>query len=172
MKWIDLRNNQLTSIPSDGLARHNFLRYILLGGNHIRQLPVELGTIVARQSCFNTLVCRTGKLKGLSALNLDGNPLDHPLIDVVKQGIKAIQQYLRDEYARCSNGDHLQQTDSDNDESSDKEHNGMVADVWASSDDEQHRQARSTRSYNLIFLSCSSLIPLTTDTYFVRYVSP
>ena len=43
LKWIDLRNNQLTEIPSDGLAKHTSLRYLLLGGNLIRTLPVELG---------------------------------------------------------------------------------------------------------------------------------
>ena len=37
-----------------------------------------------------------GKVKTLSALNLDGNPLIHPPFEIVKQGIKSIQQYLRD----------------------------------------------------------------------------
>jgi hypothetical protein len=38
----------------------------------------------------------SGKVKTLSALNLDGNPLIHPPFEIIKQGIKAIQHYLRD----------------------------------------------------------------------------
>ncbi len=50
-----------------------------------------------------------GKVKTLSALNLDGNPLDQPPFAIIKQGIKSIQQYLRD------------QLDSDSSISSDEE---------------------------------------------------
>ncbi|CAF5161684.1 unnamed protein product, partial [Rotaria magnacalcarata] len=68
LKWIDLRNNKITRIPGIGLDKNASLRYLLLSGNLIRTLPVELG-----------------KVKGLSALNLDGNPLEHPPLDIVKQ---------------------------------------------------------------------------------------
>ncbi|CAF1277997.1 unnamed protein product [Adineta ricciae] len=80
LKWLDLRHNQLTSIPHEGLASHSSLQYLLLSGNNLRTLPHELG-----------------KVKTLSALNLDGNPLQHPTNEIVKQGIKAVLQYLRDE---------------------------------------------------------------------------
>ena len=45
LKWIDLRNNQITEIPSMGLDQHDSLRYLLLGGNLIHSLPVQLGKI-------------------------------------------------------------------------------------------------------------------------------
>ncbi|CAF3384527.1 unnamed protein product [Rotaria socialis] len=79
LKWLDLRNNKLTLIPSRGLAKHQALQYLLLSGNHLRTLPCELG-----------------KMKQLTALNLDGNPLGHPPCYIIKQGIKAIQKCLRD----------------------------------------------------------------------------
>ncbi len=75
-----------------------------------------------------------GKVKGLSALNLDGNPLDHPPFGIVKQGIKAIQQYLRDEKI---------QSEDDDDDDDDEE---REVDVWASSDDENDGQRRRSRS--------------------------
>ncbi|CAF4535537.1 unnamed protein product [Rotaria sp. Silwood1] len=134
LKWIDLRNNKITHIPSLGLDKHNSLRYLLLSGNLIRTLPVQLG-----------------KLKGLSALNLDGNPLDHPPLEIVKHGIKAIQQYLRNEHihhSKCTN----QKTDSEDENYyDDEQQTNIVQDVWASSDDDnddqQRRIARSEASY-------------------------
>ncbi|UJR36924.1 hypothetical protein I4U23_029636 [Adineta vaga] len=99
LKWLDLRHNKLTSIPHEGLGAHSSLQYLLLSGNFLRTLPHELG-----------------KVKTLSALNLDGNPLNHPPNEVIKQGIKAIQQYLRDElhtddeFSLTDDDDDLQQT--------------------------------------------------------------
>lgn len=43
LKWLDLRNNQLTSIPSHGLAKHRSLQHLLLSRNRLRTLPYELG---------------------------------------------------------------------------------------------------------------------------------
>ncbi|CAF1165332.1 unnamed protein product [Adineta steineri] len=96
LKWLDLRNNQLTSIPHHGLAKHSSLQYLLLSGNLLQKLPFELG-----------------KVKTLSALNLDGNPLHHPPIEIIKQGIKAIQQYLRD---RLNSDNEALLSDDDNDD--------------------------------------------------------
>ncbi|UJR09247.1 hypothetical protein I4U23_013493 [Adineta vaga] len=133
LKWIDLRNNQLTHIPTNGLARHSSLRYLLIGGNLIRTLPLELG-----------------KVKNLSTLNLDGNPLEYPPADIVKQGIKIIQHYLRDEYIRHSKSTQ-EQFDSE-DESYPNEQD-IVPDVWASDDDDddgKNNQRRKTRKTKLI----------------------
>ncbi|CAF4379405.1 unnamed protein product, partial [Adineta steineri] len=96
LKWLDLRNNQLTSIPHHGLAKHSCLQYLLLSGNLLQKLPFELG-----------------KAKTLSALNLDGNPLHHPPIEIIKQGIKAIQQYLRD---KLNSDNEALLSDDDNDD--------------------------------------------------------
>ncbi len=76
-----------------------------------------------------------GKVKGLSALNLDGNPLDHPPFAIVKQGIKAIQQYLR-----------KQSEDEDEEQQQQQQQNDIIADVWASSDEDNADQQRRTRS--------------------------
>ena len=43
VKWVDLRNNCLTSLPTIGLKNHNSLEILLLQGNQIRYLPPELG---------------------------------------------------------------------------------------------------------------------------------
>ncbi|CAF0802444.1 unnamed protein product [Didymodactylos carnosus] len=118
LKWLDLRNNHLHNVPHKGLEKHTALRYLLLGGNMIRILPSELG-----------------KVKTLSALNLDGNPLEFPPWDVVKQGLKAIQIFLREDHIRRSKLEH-KELDSD-DENYDQERDiNLVNDVWASDDDD------------------------------------
>jgi Leucine-rich repeat (LRR) protein len=43
IKWLDLRNNQITNLPLKGLAQHEMLRYLLLENNLIKRLPVEIG---------------------------------------------------------------------------------------------------------------------------------
>ncbi len=73
-------------------------------------------------------------MKGLSALNLDGNPLDHPPFEIIKQGIKAIQQYLRN------------QSEHAEEEEDEQQHNDSIGDVWASSDEENLAQPQKTRS--------------------------
>ncbi|CAF4242135.1 unnamed protein product, partial [Rotaria sp. Silwood2] len=81
------------------------------------------------------------KVKGLSALNLDGNPLDHPPLEIVKQGIKAIQQYLRDEHIhRTKYTD--QKFDSEDENYDEEQQTNIVQDVWASSDDDNNDQQR------------------------------
>lgn len=43
LKWLDLRNNQITNLPLKGLAKHENIRYLLLENNQIKKLPVEIG---------------------------------------------------------------------------------------------------------------------------------
>jgi hypothetical protein len=87
-----------------------------------------------------------GKVKTLSALNLDGNPLEHPPLDIVKQGIKTIQTYLREEHIRQSKFSR-EKLDSDDEEFDIDRHIDIVADVWASDDGDNHDdQRRITRS--------------------------
>lgn len=49
-------------------------------------------------------------MKSLTALNLDGNPLDYPPFDIIRQGIRAVQQYLRE---RISSDDDLSLSSDD-----------------------------------------------------------
>lgn len=44
LKWLDVRNNQLASIPST-LKGHESLETLLLQGNNLEKLSLELGTI-------------------------------------------------------------------------------------------------------------------------------
>jgi len=67
----------------------------------------------------------SGKVKGLSALNLDGNPLDHPPLEIVKQGIKSIQEYLRE-------GLNLSENENEYDE--------FIDDVWASDAEDENKE--------------------------------
>jgi hypothetical protein len=89
-------------------------------------------------------------VKGLSALNLDGNPLDHPPFEVVKQGIKAIQQYLRNQSKDV-------EEENEEEEEEQQQQNDIIADVWASSDEENIDQQRKTRSR--IFKRPSMIFP-------------
>ncbi|XP_043912750.1 leucine-rich repeat-containing protein 27 [Protopterus annectens] len=77
LTWLDLRNNQLRSLPSS-IGSHRYLKTLLLEGNPIKKLPVELG-------CLTTL----------KALNLRYCPLEFPPQDIVHRGLKAIQIFLR-----------------------------------------------------------------------------
>ena len=84
-------------------------------------------------------------------MNLDGNPLDHPPADIVQQGIKAIQHFLRDEHRRQLN------LESDEDE---EQQIDLVADVWASSDDEQQAKPKSVPSSKKTPASTTSKDPV------------
>jgi hypothetical protein len=111
-----------------------------------------------------------GKVKGLSALNLDGNPLEHPPFEIVKQGVKAIQQYLRDEHIRRSKLSH-EKVDSEDENYREEEPLDIVPDVWASSDDENDGQQRITRSpHPSAVLSRPPLIFLRKSKYSNRYI--
>lgn len=74
--WLDLRNNKLQDIPVC-IGQHRRLKTILLGGNNIHYLPAELGQIQA-----------------LTGLNLVGNPLIEPPLDVVQKGVFKVKAYL------------------------------------------------------------------------------
>ncbi|CAL1545058.1 unnamed protein product [Lymnaea stagnalis] len=77
--WLDLRNNALSRIPSAYLSNHTCLRNLLLEGNNLRNLPLELGLV-----------------KSLHGLNIAGNPLDFPPQSIMETGTQAILQFLRD----------------------------------------------------------------------------
>lgn len=85
-------------------------------------------------------------MKGLSALNLDGNPLDHPPFEIVKQGIKAIQQYLRDQSDENGNDGEEENVVDYVDEEEEEQATDIIADVWASSDEDHPRPRQRSRS--------------------------
>ncbi|KAJ0067203.1 hypothetical protein NL108_013062, partial [Boleophthalmus pectinirostris] len=75
--WLDLRHNQLQSLPTE-IGYHRCLRTLLLEGNPITELPPELGNVLS-----------------LRGLNLRDCPLSYPPHSVLQQGVLGILQYLR-----------------------------------------------------------------------------
>ncbi|XP_054654982.1 leucine-rich repeat-containing protein 27-like [Dunckerocampus dactyliophorus] len=75
--WLDLRNNQVGSLPAE-IGLHKSLQTLLLEENPISELPSELGNLVS--------------LKGL---NLRKCPITFPPPDIVHEGLQSILHYLR-----------------------------------------------------------------------------
>ncbi|XP_068111158.1 leucine-rich repeat-containing protein 27 [Hyperolius riggenbachi] len=75
--WLDLRYNEITSLPGT-IGKHRLLKYLLLEGNPIKALPVELGDLFT-----------------LKALNLRHCPLEFPPEDIVCRGLQSILSFLR-----------------------------------------------------------------------------
>ncbi|XP_059215908.1 leucine-rich repeat-containing protein 27-like [Centropristis striata] len=82
LQWLDLRHNQITSLPSE-IGSHRSLKTILLEGNPISELPPELGNVIT-----------------LRGLNLRNCPITFPPQDIVTQGLQSILQYLRSAMAK------------------------------------------------------------------------
>lgn len=80
LHWLDVRNNQLTSLPTS-IKSHPSLETILLQGNKIEKLPLEL--------------CFVSKLKILNILH---NPIVTPPKDIIALGCSSILNYLRIEW--------------------------------------------------------------------------
>ncbi|XP_025263496.1 uncharacterized protein LOC105248795 [Camponotus floridanus] len=80
LQWLDVRNNQLTNL-SASIRSHPSLESILLQGNKIEKLPLEL--------------CLVPKLK---ILNIAHNPIITPPKDIIALGCSGILNYLRTEW--------------------------------------------------------------------------
>ncbi|XP_024940249.1 uncharacterized protein LOC107267295 isoform X2 [Cephus cinctus] len=80
LMWLDVRNNLLTYLP-ESIKYHASLETILLQGNKIERLPLEL--------CL---------LPNLRELKVARNPLYYPPMDVVNLGCQAIRDFLRSEW--------------------------------------------------------------------------
>uniref|UniRef100_A0A3P8S6Z5 Leucine rich repeat containing 27 n=1 Tax=Amphiprion percula TaxID=161767 RepID=A0A3P8S6Z5_AMPPE len=77
LQWLDLRKNQIVSLPTE-IGSHRSLKTLLLEGNPLSELPPELGNVIT--------------LKGL---NLRDCPIRFPPQDIVHQGLQSILHYLR-----------------------------------------------------------------------------
>ncbi|XP_034537486.1 leucine-rich repeat-containing protein 27-like [Notolabrus celidotus] len=75
--WLDLRNNQIDTLPAE-IGSHRCLKTLLLEGNPISELPAELGNVIT-----------------LRGLHLRNCPITFPPQDIVTQGVHSIMQYLR-----------------------------------------------------------------------------
>ncbi|XP_040905936.1 leucine-rich repeat-containing protein 27-like isoform X2 [Toxotes jaculatrix] len=82
LQWLDLRNNQIVSLPAE-IGLHRSLKTLLLEGNPISELPPELGNVIT--------------LKGL---NLRNCPISFPPQEIVHQGLQGILQCLRSAMAK------------------------------------------------------------------------
>ncbi|XP_077273194.1 uncharacterized protein LOC143903463 isoform X1 [Temnothorax americanus] len=80
LQWLDVRNNLLTSLPTS-IKSHPSLETVLLQGNKIEKLPLEL--------------CLVPKLK---TLNVAHNPITAPPKNVIALGCSSILSYLRSEW--------------------------------------------------------------------------
>ncbi|XP_023951266.2 leucine-rich repeat-containing protein 27-like [Bicyclus anynana] len=78
LKWLDLRENELSDIPKT-VKYHPSLNHILLQNNKITSLPNELGTVTS-----------------LKVLQLSGNPLMYPPRDIIKAGTESILKFLNE----------------------------------------------------------------------------
>ncbi|KAM6956180.1 leucine-rich repeat-containing protein 27-like [Aplochiton taeniatus] len=77
LEWLDLRYNQITSLPAE-IGLHRCLKTLLLEGNPIAELPLQLGNVLT-----------------LNALSLRHCPVTFPPQEIVQKGLQCILQYLR-----------------------------------------------------------------------------
>lgn len=80
LQWLDIRNNQITFLPVS-IKWHSCLETILLQGNKMKELPLELCT-----------------LSNLKNLQVADNPLIMPPQDIVASGCATILEFLRIEW--------------------------------------------------------------------------
>ncbi|CAJ1066940.1 leucine-rich repeat-containing protein 27-like [Xyrichtys novacula] len=80
--WLDLRNNQIETLPAE-IGLHRCLKTLLLEGNPISELPEELGNVPT-----------------LEGLNLRNCPITYPPQEIINQGVHSILQYLRTALAK------------------------------------------------------------------------
>ncbi|CAG9119011.1 unnamed protein product [Plutella xylostella] len=80
LMWLDVRDNQLTDIPTS-VKQHPCLTHLLLQNNKLTSLPNELGT-----------------LPNLKVLQLGGNPLMYPPRELIQSGVRKLLSFLENKY--------------------------------------------------------------------------
>ncbi|KAF9408307.1 hypothetical protein HW555_011976 [Spodoptera exigua] len=80
LKYLDLRDNQLTDIPTS-IKLHCNLSHLLLQNNKLTTLPNELGTV-----------------PNLKVLQLGGNPLMYPPREIINAGVSTVKKFLNEQY--------------------------------------------------------------------------
>ena len=83
--YLNLFNNQISDIPS--LKELKSLKYLNLQSNKITHMPVEFLDL--------GLEIKLGHLGKDEGIFLDGNPLESPPMEIIKQGNWAIRQYFK-----------------------------------------------------------------------------
>ncbi|XP_048747713.1 leucine-rich repeat-containing protein 27-like isoform X2 [Ostrea edulis] len=124
LTWLDLRRNKLLRLPSVYTGRHNHLRTLLLEGNKLRSLPLELGLI-----------------KSLNGLNISNNPIEFPPKDIMERGTSEILKFLREMLQAKSSGQLLNGSPGNESSSS--------SDDWDDGDDLQDYAKRRQRTLAL-----------------------
>lgn len=81
LEYLDVRFNKIRSLPTV-IGEHDRLRTILLQGNQISALPIEMGL-----------------MPSLTTISLADNPLYFPDEEVVSGGTQAIMRFLRSRLA-------------------------------------------------------------------------
>src|SRR5258707_946356 len=101
LQELDLYQNQLSGLPAE-LGQLANLRTLDLYQNQLSSLPAELGQLANLQALnlmgnqLSSLPSELGQLANLRGLMLTDNPgLQMPPPEVVRQGTRAIQAYLR-----------------------------------------------------------------------------
>lgn len=84
-------------------------------------------------------------MRNLTAINLTGNPIEYPPLDVVQKGCKPILEFMKNDYALLKlNQDNDSSYKSNEYESND--YRSLIDDVWASDDETDSKLSKSQKS--------------------------
>jgi small GTP-binding protein len=101
LRELVLWGNQLVTLPSEINQLEN-LQHLCLGDNALASLPPEIGQLTKlRKLCLSdnalaSLPPEISKLEELNKLDAERNPLVSPPLEIVHNGVQAVQQYLID----------------------------------------------------------------------------
>ncbi|QLE54960.1 COR domain-containing protein [Nostoc sp. TCL26-01] len=100
LRSLNLNSNKLSSLPPEIVQLTN-LRSLDLNGNKLSSLPPEIGQLTNLRSLdlnsnkLSSLPPEIGQLTKLKSLNLKSNPLESPPPEILKDGLKAILNFYR-----------------------------------------------------------------------------